>query len=256
METPGGFHKLLTGGRKTESSVRLRNAQTAPGICLAKNKIKWSKTKHENNQEGNSPSSTECQCFTTTVNLTLFSLPFCPQLFHYTQITIHPGCWKWLHTAGKSLFLAYSLSIFVPNTYLTWWSDSPLARPHQDEGKESTVNQGLLWLAPSERLLKESLNLSTSTFSQEISACLWCSNKYLLLPMCKSWFYGESGRSRINYSTHGTCFGKTKPPKIKPSQAELLCSELCSFHPRNPPAQLSAQCMEAQSMGIPHIGRW
>lgn len=55
LETPGGFHKLLTGGRKTESSVRLRNAQTAPGICLAKNKTKWSKTKHKNNQEGNSP---------------------------------------------------------------------------------------------------------------------------------------------------------------------------------------------------------
>lgn len=255
METPGGFHKLLTGDGQ-QSSVRLRNVQTAPGIYLAKNKTKWSKTKHENNQEGNSPSSIECQCFTNTVHLTLFSQPCCPQLFHYTQITIYPGCWKWLHTAGKSLFLAYSLSIFAPNTFLTCWSDSPLAWPYQDEGKESTVNQGLLRLAPSECLLKESLNLSTSTFSQEITAFLWCSNKYLLLPMCKSWFYGEPGRSRINYSIHGMCFGKIKPPKIKPSQAELLHSGLCSCHPRSPPAQLSAQCMEAQSMGIPQIGCW
>lgn len=165
------------------------------------------------------------------MNLTLLSQPCCPQLFHCTQITIHPGCCKWLHTAGKSLFLAYSLSIFAPNTYLTCWSDSPLAQPHQEERKESTVSQGLLWLAPSECLLMESLNLSTSPFSQEITACLWCSNKYLLLSVCKSWFYGESGGLRINYSTHGTCFGKTKPPKIKPRQAELLCSGLCSSIP-------------------------
>lgn len=143
--------------------------------------------------------------------------------------------------------------IFTPNTYLTCWSDFSLARPHQDERKESSVNQGHPWLAPSECLSIESLNLSTSTFSLEITACLWCSNKYLLLPVCKSWFYGESGRLRNNYSTHGMCFEKIKPPKIKPSQAELLCSGLYSFHPSNPPAQLSAHCMEVQSMGIPQI---
>lgn len=153
---------------------------------------------------------------------------------------MNPGCLKWVRTAGKSLFLAYSLSIFTLNTYLTWRSDYPLTQTHQDERKQTTVNQGLSWLAPWKCFSKEWLNLSTSIFFQEITVCLSCSNKYLLLPVCNYWFYRESGREKINYSVPGIHFGKNYASQNKDKHCRLhsllpsTCFYICACVSRGP----------------------